>query len=79
MDAAGEVNGVKRKRADTEQTKIDVNVKTSRADFEAVFPALVKDIADHSSQFNIPKPALEWLLRVSQEMNLPRSSHVHWF
>ncbi|KAK2794570.1 Farnesyl pyrophosphate synthetase [Onygenales sp. PD_12] len=34
--------------------------KTTRADFEAVFPSLVKDITDHASQYGSPSNALEW-------------------
>ncbi|PGH00772.1 hypothetical protein AJ79_08110 [Helicocarpus griseus UAMH5409] len=34
--------------------------KTSRADFEAVFPSLVKDLSDHAIQYGIPSTALEW-------------------
>lgn len=45
------------------EPKIDVNVKTPRADFEAVFPGLVDDLAEHSKQYNIPKQALDWFVR----------------
>ncbi|KAJ5461986.1 Farnesyl pyrophosphate synthase [Penicillium daleae] len=33
---------------------------TKRADFEAVFPALAKDILEHAKRYNLPANALEW-------------------
>ncbi|KAF3395972.1 Farnesyl pyrophosphate synthase [Penicillium rolfsii] len=34
---------------------------TKRADFEAVFPGLAKDILEHAKRYNLPANALEWL------------------
>lgn len=39
-------------------------LKTNRADFEAVFPSLVKDLSEHAKQYNIPAAALEWYQKV---------------
>ncbi|CEJ59943.1 Farnesyl pyrophosphate synthase [Penicillium brasilianum] len=33
---------------------------TKRADFEAVFPGLAKDILEHAKRYNLPANALEW-------------------
>jgi farnesyl diphosphate synthase len=38
---------------------------TKRADFEAVFPALAKDILEHAKRYNLPANALEWFEKVS--------------
>jgi farnesyl diphosphate synthase len=39
--------------------------KTSRADFEAVFPQLVEDVSQAALKYNIPPEALKWFQRVS--------------
>ena len=66
MATNGDLNGAKRKRVEsTGQAPIDVNSKTTRADFEAVFPGLVKDLTEHVQGYKIPKDALEWFVRVS--------------
>ena len=69
MATNGDVSGVKRKRAETSQSSIDPTTKTPREDFEAVFPGLVKDLSEHAQNFNIPKEALEWFLKVSPTVN----------
>jgi hypothetical protein len=38
---------------------------TKRADFEAIFPALAKDILEHAKRYNLPANALEWFEKVS--------------
>ena len=38
--------------------------KTSRSDFEAFFPTLVKDLSEHVQQYKLPPNALEWLQNV---------------
>lgn len=38
--------------------------RTNRADFESVFPSLVKDISDHAIQYGLPSTALEWFQNV---------------
>lgn len=51
--------------------------KTTRADFEAVFPSLVQDLTENVQQYGIPTPALEWYQRVcsrpflSAELKVP--------
>lgn len=66
MATNGDLNGTKRKRVEsTGQSPVDVNSKTPRAEFEAVFPGLVKDLTDHAQGYKIPKEALEWFVRVS--------------
>ena len=37
---------------------------TKRADFEAVFPGLAKDILEHAKRYNLPANALEWFEKV---------------
>ena len=37
---------------------------TKRADFEAVFPGLAKDILAHAKKYNLPANALEWFEKV---------------
>jgi hypothetical protein len=44
--------------------------KTSRKDFEAVFPSLVEDLSEAAKQYNIPKPALQWFQRVHSPPNM---------
>jgi farnesyl diphosphate synthase len=39
--------------------------KTSRADFEAVFPQLVEDVSQAALKYNIPSDALKWFQKVS--------------
>ncbi|EER41032.1 farnesyl pyrophosphate synthetase [Histoplasma capsulatum var. duboisii H88] len=34
--------------------------RTNRADFESVFPSLVKDLSDHAVQYGLPSVAREW-------------------
>lgn len=38
--------------------------KTSRADFEKVFPALVEELSKEAQKYNIPANALEWFQKV---------------
>jgi len=38
--------------------------KTSRADFEAVFPRLVEDVSQAALKYNIPSDALKWFQKV---------------
>lgn len=38
--------------------------KTSRADFEAVFPEIVKDLTGHAAGYGLPKQALDWFEKV---------------
>jgi farnesyl diphosphate synthase len=38
--------------------------RTSRADFEAVFPQLVEDISQEALKYNIPPNALKWFQKV---------------
>jgi hypothetical protein len=38
--------------------------KTSRADFEAVFPQLVEDVSQAALKYNIPPDALKWFQKV---------------
>lgn len=38
--------------------------KTSRADFEAVFPQLVEDVSQEALKYNIPPEALKWFQKV---------------
>ncbi|KAL1959942.1 hypothetical protein VTO42DRAFT_610 [Malbranchea cinnamomea] len=45
-------------------------LKTSRADFEAVFPSLVKDLSEHASRYGVPEAALEWFQK-SLNANTP--------
>ncbi|WEW56204.1 Farnesyl pyrophosphate synthetase [Emydomyces testavorans] len=47
-----------------------MTAKTSRADFEAVFPSLVQDLSEHAKQYGIPTTALEWFQR-SLNANTP--------
>ncbi|PGH07055.1 hypothetical protein AJ80_08068 [Polytolypa hystricis UAMH7299] len=37
-----------------------MTTKTNRADFEAVWPSLVKDLSESASQYGIPATALKW-------------------
>lgn len=37
---------------------------TKRADFEAIFPGLAKDILEHAKRYNLPANALEWFEKV---------------
>lgn len=39
---------------------------TKRADFEAVFPGLAKDILEHAKRYNLPANALEWFEKVGR-------------
>jgi hypothetical protein len=43
----------------------NMTAKTSRADFEAVFPQLVEDVSQAALKYNIPPEALKWFQRVS--------------
>ena len=43
---------------------IMADIKTSRADFEAVFPDLVQDLSEYSKQYGIPAQALTWFQKV---------------
>jgi farnesyl diphosphate synthase len=38
--------------------------KTSRADFESVFPSLMEDVLNDARKFNVPQNALDWFERV---------------
>lgn len=38
--------------------------KTTRGDFEQVFPALVKDLLGEAKKFNLPDNALQWFEKV---------------
>jgi hypothetical protein len=38
--------------------------KTSRADFESVFPSLMEDVLDNARKFNVPQNALDWFEKV---------------
>lgn len=38
--------------------------RTNRADFESVFPSLVKDLSDHAVQYGLPSVAREWFEKV---------------
>jgi len=42
--------------------------KTTRADFEQVFPSLVEDLLGEAKKFNLPDNALQWLQRASQSV-----------
>lgn len=42
---------------------------TKRADFEAVWPGLVKDILAHAQRYNLPANALEWFEKVGSLPN----------
>ena len=47
---------------------IDMSLKTSRADFEAVWPSLVKDISEDAQKYNLPPNALEWFQKVGNPL-----------
>ena len=52
---------------------------TTRAEFEAVFPSLVEDLAQHCKQYNSPENALKWFQDVSRRLrrSLPsRKTHT---
>lgn len=38
--------------------------KTARADFEKVFPELVKDLLGEAQKYNLPENALNWFEKV---------------
>lgn len=38
--------------------------KTSRADFESVWPSLVADLSEAATKYNVPPNALEWFQKV---------------
>jgi len=38
--------------------------ETLRADFQKVFPSLVKDVSDLAKRYNLPTNALEWFQKV---------------
>ena len=40
--------------------------KTSRADFESVFPSLVEDLKEAAAKYNLPKNAMDWFVKVLQ-------------
>ena len=42
----------------------NMSAKTSRAEFEAVFPQLVQDVSQEAQKYNIPPEALNWFQRV---------------
>lgn len=39
-------------------------MKTSRADFESVWPSLVEDLSEAAKKYNVPPNALEWFQKV---------------
>jgi farnesyl diphosphate synthase len=41
-----------------------MEARTSRADFEAVFPQLVEDVSQAALKHNIPSDALKWFQKV---------------
>ena len=43
-------------------------VRTSRSDFEAVFPSLVQDLTEYVQQYNAPDQALKWFQQVLQSL-----------
>src|SRR4051812_37948827 len=40
-------------------------LKTTRAEFESVWPSLVADLQDAAKKYNVPENALEWFTKVS--------------
>jgi len=46
------------------QKDASMAAKTSRADFEKVFPALVEELSKEAQKYNIPANALEWFQKV---------------
>ena len=42
--------------------------RTTRADFEAVFPGLVEDLSEHANKYGIPPAALDWYQKVNSIM-----------
>jgi len=52
-------------------------LKTSRADFEKIFPSLAEDILDDARKYNLPPNALEWFQRVCPEPRLPATGDGH--
>ena len=39
--------------------------KTTRADFEKVFPSLMEDVLNDARKFNVPQNALDWFQKVA--------------
>jgi farnesyl diphosphate synthase len=39
--------------------------KTTRADFEKIFPSLMEDVLNDARKFKVPQNALGWFSRVS--------------
>ena len=61
--------------------------KTSRADFESVWPSLVADLQEAAKKYNVPPNALEWFTKVWQQMSVKapvltaivaRGQHAGW-
>lgn len=42
--------------------------KTTRADFEKVFPSLVEDLLGEAQKFNLPDNALQWFKKVCSQL-----------
>lgn len=40
-------------------------LKTSRADFESVWPLLVQDLQEAATKYNVPANALDWFTKVN--------------
>ena len=47
--------------------------KTSRADFESVFPSLVEDLREAAAKYKLPQNAMEWFVKVK----FPRHTFVY--
>ena len=39
-------------------------LKTTRADFESVWPSLVTDLQEAAKKYNVPQNALDWFTKV---------------
>lgn len=51
--------------SDAKRQKLDDKPqKTTLAEFEAVFPKLEADLAEHAQQYKLPQPELEWFKKV---------------
>lgn len=55
----------------------DVPQKTTLKEFEAVFPKLEADLAEHALKYNLPKEELEWYKAVSTSLvDISRSAPI---
>lgn len=52
----------------------DAPQKTTLKEFEAVFPKLEADLAEHAQKYNLPKEELEWYKAVSVSLVAPDRS-----